>query len=48
VIGLGSGIVMLILLGPDRFILPSLVLAVGLLIVTRPVIQKTRKEPAAR
>lgn len=43
VIGLGSGIVMLILLGPDRFILPSLVLAVGLLIVTRPVIQKTRK-----
>jgi 4-azaleucine resistance transporter AzlC len=43
-IGLGSGAVSLLIFGPDRFILPGLVLAVGLLLAVRPAID--RKEAA--
>jgi len=38
VIGLLSGVASLLIFGPDRFILPAMILAAGLLIVLRPVL----------
>ncbi len=43
-LGLGSGIVCLLLLGPDRFILPALVVAVALLMLLRPILEKQTQE----
>lgn len=46
VVGIISGIAALLVFGPGRFILPALILAVGLLFAVRPALAKKRKEKA--
>lgn len=48
IVGIFSGIAALLAFGPDRFVLPALILAVGLLIAVRPVLSKIGKEGSAR
>jgi 4-azaleucine resistance transporter AzlC len=44
VIGLGSGILLLLLLGSSRFIMPSLIATVLFLLVSKPAVEKKARE----
>lgn len=47
VVGICSGIAALLVFGPGRFILPALILAVGLLLTVRPLLARKSKEGPA-
>jgi len=42
-LGLACGVASLLVFGPDRFVLPALLLAVGLLVLLRPLLARMRR-----